>query len=157
MVPFTSNSAVRSFSWAESKLTPSAEAEMVIGLPVSSVPASTSIACNSFTLLLLSLVTTKSAPCGPKLGSTTGVPVLKAALVPKLNCQSLAPVSALNAQALVAPVLSIGEVTTKRTLAGKPDTFTPPRISACPITGLSSDIVKSLWMVEAGVSWVSLL
>src|SRR6202050_3991231 len=72
MVPSTSNSAVRSFSGAESKVTRSAEAEMVIGLPASSVPASTSIACNSFTLLLLSLGTTKSAPCGPKLGSTTG-------------------------------------------------------------------------------------
>src|ERR1035438_10373915 len=118
MVPLTSNSAARAFSWAESKLAPLAVAEMVTGLPASSVPASTSIACNSFVLELLPLVTTKSAPCGPKLGSTTGADVVKAALVPKLNFQSWAPVSALNAQALAAPAPSGGEVVTKRTLVG---------------------------------------
>src|ERR1035441_487068 len=118
MVPLMSNSAVRAFSWAESKLSPPAEAEMVTGLPVSSVPASTSIECNSFVLELLLLVTTKSAPCGPKVGSTTGVDVVKDALVPKLNCQSLAPVSALNAQALVTPAPSGDEVLTNRTLVG---------------------------------------
>src|SRR5260370_39986762 len=117
MVPFTSVSAVRGLCWPELKVAPPAEAVMVTGLPASSAPVSTSIACNLF-VPPLSLVATKTAPCGPTEGSTTGAAVLKGAEVPREGCQSCGPVSASNPKALIAEVEWLDDVAATRMFFG---------------------------------------